>query len=257
MTRARIGIVAAVNNDDILERNLKQSSLIKNEQHPLLEIRDAKSAGDAYNQGLTHFNDTDLIIFAHQDAYLPQTWYEHLMTALAYLEEHDKKWAVLGVFGKDHHGNAMGKLWDQGLHTELDHAVATPTVTQSLDEVVIILNPKVGLRFDQDLPSFHLFGADIVTQATSANHLSYVINAPIVHNSQRIQSLGGSYAIAYRYLQQKWRTRLPINAVCSKITRWGIEYQRIRFGLAYRRVLGVLPKRSSGSLHFITLTSSD
>ena len=47
-------------------------------------------------------------------------------------------------------------------------------------------------------------------------------------------------------MQKKWHKNLPIQAVCGAITRYGIAFYRIRFGLARRRVLGLLPNIQSG-----------
>jgi hypothetical protein len=246
MGKYTLGIVAAVSNEKILKENLRQSPLIKNDCTPLLEIRGAKSASEAYNQDLRYFCTADLIIYAHQDVYIPESWYDNLAKALDQLEQQQKKWAVLGVFGKTKQGKAVGRLWDSGLGIELGMKYFTPTRVDALDELLIIINPKAGLNFDEKLTGFHLFGADICASARSLGYQCYAIHAPVIHNSKRIQSLGGDYSRAYRYLQKKWRRELPLNAICSNITPWGIEYMRIRFSLAYRRYLGLLPNRIAG-----------
>ena len=247
MTEYSLGIVAAVSSNKILDENLKQSPLIKKRLAPLLEVRNAQSASEAYNQGLKHFRDTDLIVFAHQDVYIPENWYDNVVNAIKELNQQSIKWGVLGVFGKNQHGDPVGKLWDSGMGKELGITFDKPTLIETLDELLIIVNPNIDLHFDEKLPGFDLFGTDICASARSKSYKCYAICAPVIHNSKRVQSLGGNYSHAYRYLQKKWRSELPLNAVCSKITRWGIEYNRIRFGLAYRRVLGILPKRSAGT----------
>jgi len=126
---------------------------------------------------------------------------------------------------------------------------------QSIDELLIAVKPSMNLRFDEKLPGFHLYAADLCTQATESNYHSYVIHAPVIHNSKRHKSLGGSYASAYRYLQKKWRFKLPIITSCSPITKWGISFARIRFGLFYRRILGRLPDTTSGSIDAVSKAS--
>jgi hypothetical protein len=247
MSKYTLGIVAAVSNNKILNENLKKSCLIKEDQTALLEVREARSAAEAYNQGIRHFPDVDLLIFAHQDVYIPKSWHANVVSAVDELNRLDGNWAVLGVFGKTDQGGPVGRLWDSGMGAELGKPFSTPTPIETLDELLLIINPKADLQFDEKLPGFHLFGTDICATAHSQGYQCYAIHAPVIHNSQRVQSLGGDYARAYRYLQRKWRQKLPLNAVCGKITRWGIEYQRIRLGLSYRRYLGRLQKRPAGS----------
>lgn len=246
MSKYTFGLVAAVSNDKILEENLLKSSLIENDNIPLLQIRDATSASEAYNKGLKHFDGFDFIVFAHQDVYLPKNWYEDVANALDELNRMSENWAVLGVYGKTKQGEPIGRLWDSGMAIELGSPFNKPKEVDSVDELLIIINPKTPIRFDEKLPSFHLFGADICATARSIDCKCYAIHAPVVHNSKRISSLGGEYSRGYRYLQKKWRQELPLHAVCSKITYWGIQYYRIRFGLAYRRCLGLLPRRPAG-----------
>ena len=98
----------------------------------------------------------------------------------------------------------------------------------SVDELVIILRRKSGLRFDEKLPGFHLYGADIVQTALARRLGAYVIDAPVVHNDKRVKDLGREYGNAYRYLQRKWRERLPIPTTIAPITRWGVPLWRVR-----------------------------
>lgn len=246
MKNTDFSIVAAVSNDKILENNLLQSPILKNGKVPFHPVRDAVCAGIAYNQGLQLFLSKRFIVFAHQDVYIPKNWHTQAIQAIESLENKNILWGVLGLYGKKANGHAIGRVWDSGFNRELGHSFGAPQQVQSLDELLLIINPKAPIAFDNNLPGFHLFGADICACAHLQGYQNYVIDAPVVHNSRRVRSLGGSYALAYSYLQKKWRAQLPIQAVCSPITPWGIRYKRIRFGLAYRRYLGLIPQQQAG-----------
>lgn len=248
MCDAKFGVVVAVNDDEVLKGNLKRSSCIVDGATEIFEVRGAESASIAYNKGLEHFINKDYVIFAHQDVYLPIDWLCQLKNSIDVLSSEKQKWGVIGVFGKDTNGQAHGQLWDSGMGRELGAAFGHPIEVSSIDEVVIVINNNALLNFDERLIGFHLYGADISTTARQQGYGTYVVNAPIIHNSKPIVSLGGDYAIAHKFIQRKWQSKLPIHAVCGKVTKWSIEYKRIRYGLAVRRFFGRLRKPTNSHL---------
>lgn len=248
-----IAVVVAVSDSDILNSNLLRSPIFSQLNVPYYSVVEASSAAQAYNDGLAHFADKDIIVFAHQDVYLPVNWYQNLIEALDLLSEQQIDWGVLGVFGKTSRGDNAGRVWDSGLNAELGEAFTTPTKVESLDELLLMVKPQDAPAFDNKLLGFHLFASDYCATMRSIGKHSYAIHAPVIHNSKRTQSLGGDYALAYRYLQKKWCNDLPLHAVCGAITKWGIQYKRIRFGLAYRRFLKLLPNQTAGSQNPVKL----
>jgi hypothetical protein len=91
-----------------------------------------------------------------------------------------------------------------------------------MDEVVIILDGRSGLRFDDDLPGFHLYGTDICLRAADAGLGAFAIHAPVVHNSRpNAQVFDRHYVAAYRYMQRRWRARLPLQTCVVPVTRTG------------------------------------
>lgn len=247
MAKYKFGIAVAVSNSKILDENLAKSPLFSDEVTKLLEIHDAESASVAYNEGLEYFCHADFIVFAHQDVYLPKNWRDDIVRAVDELNDNNKRWAVLGVFGKTSRGMPVGRLWDSGMSIEYGEEFQNPIEVQTLDELLLIVNPKSKIHFDEKLPGFHMFGTDICASARANGYACYVVHAPVVHNSKRIRSLGGDYLRAYKYIRKKWAKQLPLYSVCGKVSNWGLEFQRIRFGLSYRRWLGLLSKRPAGS----------
>ena len=227
-----IAIVAAVNDEIVLNENLKRSPLIENGTVPLLELRQQPSASSAYNAGLDATSD-EIIVFAHQDVYLPTPWLDNLCAALAALERQQPLWGVIGLFGVTATGQAVGHVWSSGIGRELGAAFPDPIAAVSIDEMVIVLRRASGLRFDESLPGFHLYATDLCLAARTAGVGVYIVHAPAVHNSIPVRTLRGHYLNAYRYLKKKWAFMLPIRTPIAPITRyelgfWRAEWRRIR-----------------------------
>ena len=168
--KLKIAVVSAVNNEKVLNENLLQSALLRSPDTSFFKIENALNAGQAYNQGIQLASgvDADLIIFAHQDVYLPEDWHKNFIMACEHLNNNNIKWGVLGLFGRKSNGQRVGRVWDSGLDKELDNRVTNPEQVETLDELLLVLNNKHDLRFDENLPGFHLYGADICTQATTS-----------------------------------------------------------------------------------------
>lgn len=211
-------VVAAVNDDECLANNLAASPILSEGSVPLIIKHRYKSATLAYNEGLDSAN-ADIVIFAHQDIYLPQGWEKKLLSAIHSLELRGETWGVLGVIGADKAGNLVGGAWSNGLQLKIESKFTSPTPVRSLDEIVLILRKNSGLCFDGNLPGFHLFGTDIVLTAIKSGLGAYVFDGPVVHNSLRVKKLGLSYCAAYRYMQHKWIEELPVFTLILPITR--------------------------------------
>lgn len=227
----KVDVVAAVNDERVLTENLALSPLFR-EQISLWPMRAYSSAGEAYNAGLDA-GHSDVLVFAHQDVYLPQPWLQQLFTGMQAVEAIDPDWAVIGVYGVGREGKHVGHCWSSGLNRELGFEFGPPQRVVSIDELVIILRRSSGLRFDEGLPGFHLYGTDIVQAALAKGFGAYVIHAPVVHNSRRVKTLFGAYARAYRYMQRKWRNTLPIQTTVVPVTKFGYPL----FRAALRRVV--------------------
>ena len=232
----RLTIVAAVNNEQVLEANLKRSPVIARGEVPLHCYRGCASAGEAYNRGLAE-TDAEIVVFAHQDVYLPESWlaaFRKLETALAV---RDPDWAVLGVFGVSDAGALVGQVWSSGLDQMLGAPLEQPVPVQSVDELLIVLRRASGVRFDPDLPGYHLYGTDIIQSALEQGKGAHVGHMPVIHNSRptRIRS---DYARAWRYMRGKWRHLLPLPTLVVPVTTspWSLLRIRLRHFRHRRRI---------------------
>jgi len=206
------------NNDIILRRDLLLSPDLATGQVPVTVIRDASGAAAAYHNAVKSA-DADILIFAHQDIYFPEDWFARLLTKCEQLSAIDRSWAVAGVFGAESDGRLVGHLWDSALGTVCGGPFAAPREIVSLDEVVLILRRASGVSFDPALPSFHLYGTDIVLEARKAGAKSYVVDLPVIHNAKAVVRLDRHYRSAYKFMVRKWEALLPWPTVILPLTR--------------------------------------
>jgi hypothetical protein len=224
MAAKEFTVVAAVNNDTVLRDSLMRSPDMQSVREVLVQ-RGSSTAGEAYNSGM-NASASDVIVFAHQDVYFPQGWFGSLARAIAAISARDPDWGVLGVFGISLFGAEAGHLYSTGLRRVLGCPFEEPLEVSSLDEVVLVVRRSSGLQFDEKLPGFHLYGADICLEARRKGLKCYAISAFCVHNSNGLDQLPPSYSSAYFYMRDKWRNQLPIRTPCMAITRWGLPLFR-------------------------------
>jgi Glycosyltransferase like family len=221
MDQDRFSIVVAVNNHQVLQNNLLRSPSLANgsSTHQIIVEEGFSAAGAAYNSGLDAALN-DIVIFIHQDVYLPDGWMQQLTESIRTLEAAGQKWGVLGCFGvtKDHR-DGLGQVYSTGLGL-IGKPVAVPTPVDTLDEIVLIFRNSSGLRFDPEVPNFHMYGADICLEARQRGLSSYAIPAFCVHNTRQIFKLPTDFRVAYRYMKRKWRHCMPVYTSCTVIERF-------------------------------------
>lgn len=217
-----IDVVAAVNDNSILAHNLMRSPMLHRPDVALCVQRDFRSAALAFRSA-TRKCRGEILVFVHQDVYLPANWPDQLQDSLRRLESSDPNWAVLGIYGVKVNGEQVGCAWSSGLNTMVGQPFEEPAAIESIDEVLIVLRRSSGVEFDPDLPGYHLYGTDLVQTALSRGKGAYAICAPVIHNSRPALYLGSDYFASYRYVARKWRDRLPIhnNVACIVKPGWG------------------------------------
>ena len=230
-----IAIVAACNNEAILNANLRRSPLLAEGGAPLHAEWNAPSAAVAYNRGLKATN-AGLVVFAHQDVFLPRGWETVLAARIAEVEAMDPDWALIGSFGVGLSGAHFGPVWSSSIGCIIGRVPTEPMEVQSFDEHLFVMRRAAGIEFDEGLPGFHLYGTDIVQTARKAGRRSYVAPLPLIHNDGYKEQLGPDYTECYRYMQAKWRDALPLLTPVSKISRHGLHLVRSRWkNFKYRK----------------------
>lgn len=231
-------IATATNNAAVLQSCLLQSPDLLPES--VIQRRSSISIGDAYRGVLASSADR-IVGFAHQDVYLPRGWFTKVRRAVNQLEADGRRWGVIGVWGISAAGRFFGRVYDHGNAREFEsHCEELPVEVASLDEIVLVVNRDSGIDLDPALPSFHLYGTDLALQARKLGYAAYAIDAPIVHNSVRLEWLDSGYAAAYRYMQSKWRDSLPVPTTIIPliVSPWRITWERLALRRRLRRLLG-------------------
>lgn len=207
-------IAAAVNNDQVLARCLLASPDL-NSYVRFSAFRGFSSASLAYNRALEG-NSADVLILAHQDVYLPAGFISRLAREISRIEAIDPNWAVAGVIGIDSEQRVGGQVWSSGIGRVVGNSINHPMQVDSLDEMILIVRAASGVRFDEHLPGYHLYGLDIVQTAKASGMSSWAINIAAIHHSKPLLTLDRSFRTAWRYEQRKWRNELPLRSlVCD------------------------------------------
>lgn len=230
-------VVAAVNNEQILEEDLLRSPMIERGDVRCHGYRGFSNISAAYNRGLED-TEAEIVIFAHQDVYFPAPWLDQLKREVMRLDLEAPDWAVIGLSGIDSAKEVQGHVWATGLGREIIGSSTSSQSIVSVDELAIILKRRSGLRYDEQLPSFHMYGTDLVTAARVRGHSVHVISAPVIHNSNPYHNLFGGYEQAYRYLQKKWSAQLPIPTLNGPLRHDLWALRRTQFRALKKRIKG-------------------
>lgn len=212
-----ISFVVMVNNDEIFQSTFLTSPIFTKNKHQIIVKKNAVSAALAYNQGLQDCLN-DIIVFAHQDIFFPEEWDNNLFDIIAKLERANTKWGVLGCIGVTINNKITGYA-----HCNVNKLIGIPqepVETNSLDEIVLIINKNSNLMFDYNLPGFHLYGTDICLESLKMGYKNYVISNLCIHNNFDTRGkIPESFWHNVRFIKQKWNKHLPIQTTCFKIEK--------------------------------------
>jgi hypothetical protein len=230
MSCKNLTIAVAVNDLGVLRNNLYLSPDISNGCRNQMVIKENyPSASLAYNTALEE-TENEVVVFVHQDVYLPENWFSELRRWLSCFEKEKINWGVLGCFGsKKSAEGGVGRVYTTGLGMH-GRVISRPEPVETLDEIVLIVRRSSGLRFDPSLPYFHLYGADLCLSARDKGMICYAIPGFCVHNTNQILRLPREFYSCYHYIKRKWKKFLPIYASCARISRFNSELylRRIR-----------------------------
>jgi len=231
MNKSKISFASCVNDKQVLNENLLRSPDVASGTVSIEFLRNCSSAAKAYNSVLEK-TDSDIVILLHQDVYLPVNWISGVSLCIKDLEKIDVNWAVLGLAGATADG-VVGHLWSSGINKEIGKRFGGTIEVESLDELLLVVNTKNNIRFDENLPGFHLFGTDIVQIAKSKGLKSYVIDLPVIHNDRHKYVLDSNYIENYKLMQSKWKKKLPIPTCTEKIKRTilGLYLRNLKFNI--------------------------
>ncbi len=223
-----IAVVCASHSPEILNANLLRSPLIAENSRPLHLEQNATSAAQAYNRALDE-TTAEVVVFAHHDCYLPRGWDALLERRLAEVEAIDPNWALFGPFGVGLDASHIGPVWSSSIGLIVGRVPTQPTKVQSFDEMLIVMRRASGLRFDETLAGWHMYGTDIVTQARVRGLNSYGGALPTIHNDRYHDHLRQDFVDCYQAMRQKWKDQLPLRTPIIKISRSGLHLYKNRW----------------------------
>lgn len=212
-------VIAAVNNEQILKSCLLSSPDISSATEVLVQTGHP-SAALAYNTGLDKATG-DILVFAHQDVFLPPGWLKQLQQSLDWLARQDPDWAVAGVWGVKPDGSRAGCVYCTGLGCTLGRAGEPPVPVRTLDELLLIVRKSSGVRFDDRLPGYHFYATDICLAAERKGLKCYALSVFCVHNTNGYGMLPWQFWQTYWWMRNKWRNQLPVTTPCIEITPFG------------------------------------
>jgi hypothetical protein len=225
MSQEQFTVVAAVNSREVLDANLLRSpDLSRTPEHQVLLKEGFASASLAYNSAIEEARH-DLMLFVHQDVYLPEGWFCDVRRSIHALERNGASWGVLGAYGARDGLRGVGRIYTTGIGFH-GCVIDAPEPIQTLDEITLIIRKSSGLRFDSQLPHFHMYGVDLCLGAKSQGLTNYAIPASCVHNTNQILILPEEFYRCYWYVKRKWAAFLPIHTSCIRISRFDAELRR-------------------------------
>jgi len=220
--------VIAVNNRQVFEMNIANSHPIKNSKwHEIIVKEGFPCASMAYNEGLNEAKN-EIVIFVHQDVYLPAEWDVRLLNAIQRIEKIGINWGVVGCYGVNSVNQRFGHLYSNGLNKFLGNE-GHLTKVETLDEMLLVVRKSNGICFDINLPHFHLYGSDICLMAQEKKKECLAVSNFIIHNSLPVIRLSKDYWECVDYIRKKWRNKLPINTCVLKISKYDVGYHAGKF----------------------------
>lgn len=225
-------LVVLSNDRESLAKNLMSSDALRRGLLDVQVVTNASSASAAYNRALDVVK-TPVVICLHQDVYLPPDWDRRLSRAIALVEEIDPDWAIIAPIGMSMSGEHVGQVWSTGQGANIGRALDGPVPVQSVDELMIVLRRDSGVRFDDTMPDFHLYGTDIVQNAISQGKGAYACQMPVVHNDRFHDRLGADFSRAYHFVRRKWPSKTPIRTTVLKISKYGLALMVYRLRAWY------------------------
>lgn len=241
MTAAKFSFVVAVNDRDILNRNLLASSCVRDNAHQLIIQEGYASAAQAYNEALLRC-ENEIVIFVHQDVFFPPDWETDMASALDWLQFNNPRWGVVGCWGISHNDEKYGHLYTPG-EGVIGRPMRMPQRVRVLDEVVLAIRKSSGLCFGEDIPGFHFYGGDICLTAEQREMDCYAISAFCVHNSRQYFDYPKDFYVSYRQMKRKWRSVLPIQTSCIRISKLDRDIWKRRAKAIIARATGATVDR--------------
>ena len=165
-----------------------------------LPIYKAESATKALNKGIEQTSN-DVVICCHQDVRFGPGF-------LRSMEQIDHDVGVVGTFGRDLELNCAGRIYNP--KPKWRSVGVLPCEAVSLDEHCLSIRKSSGLRFDESLPYWHVYGADICLTATEMGRKNWIVNSMGLEHLSPKGTFDPTFEEAIKWLVAKWAGRTSI-----------------------------------------------
>ncbi len=200
-----VSIITCVNDFEAYNANIRDGAYApKTQLIPVDNTDNSMSAPQALNIGIERAVH-ETVVCCHQDVLFPAGWVDTLHRQIM---EVGPEFGVLGTFGVDLAGQYVGNIKDPHDNPKLGDL---PCGAQSLDEHCLIIRKSSGLRFDEELGGFHMYGADICLQAMEQGMKNYVIDAWLEHLSGG--QIDNAFQMLARKFANKWYGKAPMGVL--------------------------------------------
>lgn len=221
-----ITFVVPVGDSQIYENIFAASPLFASGRSDLevLPKQGYLNAGQAFNKGIDEASH-DLIVFAHQDVYLPGWWADDFQKRVQEAEAQHEAIGVLGCIGVAKTGALAGHIYRHD--RELRPEQGLPAAVETLDELLVSFRKSTGLRFDEEVPGFFYYGVDICLQAAASRLVNLAVDCPCFHQAKTRKSLPKSFGECQAYMLRKWKSVLPVQTASGVLGEtWVSKWKR-------------------------------
>ncbi|MBK0327568.1 hypothetical protein I5535_09680 [Rhodobacteraceae bacterium F11138] len=171
------------------------------------------------------------IVFCHQDV-LAIDGPDRLREIVAGLSRQDPAWAVLGNAGL--RGGARFMYLNEQASVCAGKSRRPPERIESLDENFILLRQDARLGFSNDLSGFHLYGTDLVSQASLRGLTAYVVDFRVEHLGKG--KIDRAFHDACTQFEEKYArafTPRTVNTTCTSLDLGTVDGEGRARRLAY------------------------
>lgn len=211
--------VVATHKEDVFQNNIGISKIFIDNEYGFIVKRGYTNVQKAYNEGIEEAQ-TDIVVLLHNDVYCPPEFEDQLLCGVERLE--GVKWGVLGAIGADASGKLYGNMMDRGKN--LGAPVSWPVGVASLVEPILVIKKSNGLRPDENMPNYSLYGTDLCLQARVKALKRFVIGVFVHHNSTselgqpgRSPKIEVEFQRSVSHIRNKWKQFLPLHLLDAYI----------------------------------------
>ncbi|MBF0183735.1 MAG: methyltransferase domain-containing protein [Magnetococcales bacterium] len=205
-----ISFVVPTDNPRILGDYLLMSPIFPwDTPHQVIRVSGQSSAAAALEEGLKQAVH-EVVVFVHQDVYLPTHWDRLFCQRLREIEARDRSYGLVGVQGASKRGRQAllsGRIVDRQM-TFL-HPDPLPAVVDTVDDCLFAFRKSHYPGMDSRL-GWYLYGADLACRFRQRQQAVYAVDAPCYHNSRRGLQEPPAYVESSRLLASNWQSELPM-----------------------------------------------